>query len=103
MKTAILLKIHASYKSGERKSSVDRMLRKLYGYDDPSNYSKYHYHREGLLERIPSVRYEKGLVMIREEDLDTVVSFIKKYNADYMKWKVIPEEEEMKQLGLHVA
>ena len=41
--------------------------------------------------------------MIREEDLDTVVSFIKKYKADYMKWTVIPEEEEMKQLRLHVA
>ena len=41
--------------------------------------------------------------MIREEDLDTVVSFIKKYGADYMKWTVIPEEEEIKQLGLHVA
>ena len=103
MNTAILLKIHASYKSGEKKSSVDRMLRKLYGYDDLSNYSKYHYHREGLLERIPSVRYEKGLVMIREEDLDTVVSFIKKYKTDYMKWTVIPEEEEIKQLRLHVA
>ena len=103
MKTAILLKIHAGYKTKKRKSSVDRMLRKLYGYDDPSNYSKYHYHREGLLETIPSVRYEKGLVMIREEDLDTVVSFIRKHRADYMKWKVIPEEEEMKQLGLHSA
>ena len=63
--------------------SVKMLLYPYYnGYDDPSNYSKYHYHREGLLAKIPSVRYEKGLVMIREEDLDTVVSFIKKYNAD---------------------
>ena len=43
------------------------------------------------------------MVMIREEDLDTVASFIKKHRADYKKWKVIPEEEEMKQLGLLVA
>ncbi len=103
MKTAILLKIHAGYKAAKRKNSVDRMPRKLCGYDDPSNYSKYHYHREGLLETIQSVRYEKGMVMIREEDLDTVVSFIRKYRTDYMKWKVISEEEERKQLGLRVA
>lgn len=78
------------------------MLRKFHGYDDPSNYSKYHYHREGLLETIPSVRYEKGMVMMREEDLDTVESLIRKHMVVYMNWKVILEEE-IKQLGLLVA
>ena len=39
----------------------------------------------------------------KEKYLDTDVSFINKYGTGYMKWKVIPEEEEMKQLGLHIA
>ena len=35
--------------------------------------------------------------MIREEDLDTGLSFIEKHSADFMKWKLI--QKEMKQLG----
>ena len=56
-----------------------------------------------VLNRCRKCQGGEKLTKIREEDLDTVVSFIRKHRADYMKWKVIPEEEEMKQLGLQVA
>ncbi|MGC8580817.1 MAG: hypothetical protein ACP5MW_00515, partial [Thermoplasmata archaeon] len=71
-----------------------------YGHDDKSNYSKYTYHRTGLLETIPSIRYEGGIIMIRKEDLDKVVTLLNKYKAKYVTWEVIPNENEQKQLQL---
>ncbi|MEM4091032.1 MAG: hypothetical protein QXQ46_09915 [Thermoplasmatales archaeon] len=40
METAILVRIHASYTNSIRKSRVNPLFRKLYGYNSFSNYSK---------------------------------------------------------------
>ncbi len=78
------------------------------------------YHYESVLETVASrmcivIKRQRCLFHIekdlahkienakKEKYLDTDVSFINKYGTGYMKWKVIPEEEEMKQLGLHIA
>ena len=78
------------------------------------------YHYEPILETVASrmcivIKRQRCLFHIekdlahkienakKEKYLDTGVSFINKYGTGYMKWKVIPEEEEMKQLGLHIA
>ena len=102
MKTSILIKIHASYTNNRkrRKSRVNSLFRKLYGYDTYSNYSQYNRHKKGLLEEIPSVVYERGVIMIREEDVKKVEELVREYGAEYRSWKVIPGEQEMKQLKL---
>ena len=102
VKTAKLVKIHAPYRNSmkKRKSRVNSLFRKLYGYDTYSNYSQYNMHRKGLLEEIPSVRYEKGIIMIREVDLKTLEDLVSEHEADYRSWKVIPTEEETKLLKL---
>ena len=102
MKTSILIKIHASYTNSRkrRKSRVNSLFRKLYGYDTYSNYSQYNRHKKGLLEEIPSVVYERGIIMIREEDVKKVEELVREYGAEYRPWKVIPGEQEMKQLKL---
>ncbi len=102
METTILVRIHAPYRNSmkKRKSRVNSLFRKLYGYDTHSNYNQYNKRKKGLLEEIPSVRYEKGMIMIRETDLEKVKSLISEYGADYRVWKVIPGDEEMKLLKL---
>ena len=38
--------------------------------------------------------------MIREEDMEKVEELVREYGAEYRSWKVIPNEQEMKQLKL---
>ncbi len=102
METTILVRIHAPYRNSmkKRKSRVNSLFRRLYGYETHSNYNQYNKRKKGLLEEIPSVRYEKGMIMIRETDLEKVKDMISEYGADYRVWKVIPDDEEMRLLKL---
>lgn len=103
MKTAILVRIHASYSNSKkkRKSRVTSLFKKLYGYNSFSNYSRYNKRVKGLVDDFPSIRYDRGIVMIRNEDLKKVEGLIKKYGADYETWKVIPRKEETEKLQLN--
>jgi len=103
--TAVLVRIHASYTAGKmkRKIRVNTLFGKLYGYNTFSNYSRYNRHRKGLLEEVPSVRYEGGLIMVRREDLQRIMELVKEYGAEYRIWDVVPNDEEKKQLQLQVV
>ena len=102
MQIAILIRIHASYTRSKKRrmSRANALYRKLYGYDTYSNYSRYNRHLKGVIEEIPSVRYDRGMVMVREVDLEKIVGLVEEYGAEYQAWKVIPNDEEMKQLQL---
>jgi hypothetical protein len=101
VETVILVRIHASYSNTKRKSKVNSLFRKLYGYNSFSNYSRYNKRVNGLIDDLPSIRYDRGIVMIREGDLSKLEKIIRKYGADYETWKVIPNEEETKRLKLN--
>ncbi|BAB59283.1 TVG0147974 [Thermoplasma volcanium GSS1] len=60
----------------ETEEQGSSIFRKLYGYDMHSNYNQYNKRKKGLLEEIPSIRYEKGMIMIRETDFEKVKSLI---------------------------
>ena len=55
---------------------------------------------KGLLDSIPSIRYEDGNFMIREGKRSKVINFLKKNNVSYRMWKVIPEQDELEKLRL---
>ena len=102
METAILVRIHASYSNTgkKRKSRVNTLFRKLYGYNSFSNYSRYNKRVNGLIDDLPSIRYDRGIVMIREGDLSKLEKVIRRYGAEYETWRVIPNEEETRILKL---
>ena len=52
-----------------------RFFRRLYGYVDRSQFGRYRYEREGLLSSIPHVRMIRGVLIIREDDLEAVQKF----------------------------
>ena len=52
------------------------------------------------MDEIPAIRYDKGIVMIRENDLLKVKRLIKEFGADCTAWKVIPTSQEMRKLLL---
>ncbi|MEM3191205.1 MAG: hypothetical protein QW292_03770 [Candidatus Parvarchaeota archaeon] len=103
METAVLVRIYASYTNSrkKRKSRVNSLFRKLYGYNSFSNYSRYNKRVNGLIDNIPSIRYDRGIVTIRNVDISKLEKIIRKHGADYKSWKVIPNEEETKRLKLN--
>lgn len=65
-------------------SSKSRQLsRSLHGYVDKSNYGKYTYERDGLLDKIPFRKLIKGVFVVRERDLQKFVDLLEKYQAEY--------------------
>ncbi|MEM3193078.1 MAG: hypothetical protein QXZ17_09955 [Nitrososphaerota archaeon] len=79
METAIIVRIHASYTNSIRKRRVNSLFMKLYGYNSLSNYSRYDKKLNGLIDHIPSIRYDRGIVMIRNVDLSNLEKIIRKY------------------------
>ena len=82
---------------------MNALLRKLYGYDTHSNYSRYNRHLKGLIEVMPSIRYDGDLIMIRESSLDAISRLVEQYGAEYTAWRVISNEKEREQLQLQAA
>ena len=52
------------------------------------------------MDDLPSIRYDRGIVMIREGDLSKLEKIIRRYGAEYEAWRVIPNEEETRILKL---
>ena len=70
-------KVLISYSLSGRKNALE-ITRKIYGYNEYSNHSKYKYKRDGLLSGISYEKISKGCIMIDKNDEDTVVEgFVK--------------------------
>lgn len=96
---AILFHVWVPYtRNGMGRKEQARIYRLLYGYNSSSKYGKYHYRRPGLLDTIPSIRYEDGNFLIAEDGKMKLIDFLQKNNASYRMWKVILEEDEIKKL-----
>ena len=74
-----------------------RFFRRLYGYVDRSQFGRYRYEREGLLSRIPHVRMIRGVLIIREEDLEAVHKFLRSV-AEVQTRRVVLTREDKRQL-----
>ena len=56
----------------------------LYGYSDHSNNGKYKYEREGLLEKYPSIKINRGVFIIDLEYKGKILPLLKKNKASIM-------------------
>ncbi|MEM4090678.1 MAG: hypothetical protein QXQ46_08045 [Thermoplasmatales archaeon] len=54
-----------------------------------------------MIDNIPSIRYDRRIVMIRDVNISKLDKIIRKYGADYESWKVISNEEKTKRLKLN--
>ena len=82
---------------------VSKFYRDLYGYQSYSHYGRYRSRKPGFLDGIRNIRYDKGILMIRMEDMGRVVSYLEEKGAKVSKWEVIPRSEEKKQLELQAT
>jgi len=99
METAILFHVWIPFKhKGMERREQSKIYRLLYGYNSSSKYGKYHYRIKGLLDTIPSIRYEDGNFLVPKSGKGEVISFLEKNKVNYRMWTVILGEEEAKQL-----
>jgi len=65
----------------KKNAEISKFCQKFYGQDSSSWGGKYHYHRQGLLDDIPHRKLLRGVIIINTKDLETVLEFLKGYNA----------------------
>jgi len=67
--------------SKKKNVELSKFCQKFYGQDTSSWGGKYHYHRPGLLDDIPHRKLLRGVVVINTKDLETVLEFLRGYDA----------------------
>jgi hypothetical protein len=65
-----------------------QLSRSLHGYKDRSNKGRYVYARKGLLDKVPCLQLQKGVLLIREKDTQPLVRLLQKYGAEYYIAKI---------------
>lgn len=76
---------------------MNRFVQKFYGQDTSSHKGKYQHHKRGLLEDIAHIRLVRGVIILKEVDLERVLSFLKEYDAEVYTRDItlLPEDEEI--------
>jgi len=74
----------------------NRLCRKLYGWKDKSQYSKYTYYRKGLLDEIPHLNPTKSVVVVRKKDSKRVLSLLRKYNVKVFVRDIILKKSDLR-------
>lgn len=77
-----------------------RLIRKLYGYNDRSNFGKYLYKRKGILSSIAYIKAKKSTVIIKREDSKILKGFLTKNKIKFSEHLIFLHENEAKKLGI---
>jgi len=101
MKTATLIyfELQRKEKSISTKDAC-KIYRTLYGYNNSSCYGRYHTRVDGVLDRIGGLRVAKSLFLIRNEDVEEVLTFLVDSKAVVKTWQVVTSDEETEALKL---
>jgi len=89
------------YKNTEKQTTnslttLNRFVQKFYGQDTTNHGGKYKHHRKGLLEDIPHIKLIRGVIIVRETDLEKILNFLNTYNAETWTRDITltPEDEK---------
>ncbi len=86
MQTATL--ISYTFKKDISLKEKEKFRRLFLGYKDKSNNGGYMYNRAGLLAEIPSIKPARSLIIIKNNDEKKVLMVLKRFNLDYLTWKI---------------
>jgi len=77
---------------------INRFVQKFYGQDTTNHNGKYKHHRQGLMEDIPHIKLIRGVIIVRETDLEKILNFLKEYNAEIYTRDITLTPEDKKTL-----
>jgi hypothetical protein len=83
-----------------KKVEVSRFCQGFYGQNTSSHGGKYRYHRRGILDDIPYRKLIRGVIILKSEDLDTVLTFLDRYDAEVYVRRIRLVAEDHRVLGL---
>ena len=81
-------------------ATTNRFCQKLYGQNTTSHGGRYRSHKHGLLENIPHVKLIRGVIILQEKDLKTVLKFLNQFNAEAHVRNVILTPDDAKTLAM---
>ncbi|NOQ55294.1 MAG: hypothetical protein GQ477_00650 [Nanohaloarchaea archaeon] len=87
IRTGALISFKVAGKNNHTK--INRFCRDFYGYNDKSNKGKYIYKRDGFLNRYPHIKVQRGLIIIRIEDAEEIITLLEKYDAEIFMREII--------------
>ena len=73
---------------GTDSNTLNKFVRGLYGQDSKSWKGKYEFHRKGILEEIQFRKFIRGVIIIGDQDLEKIISYLAGYRAEYYVGKV---------------
>ena len=83
---------------GMKNSDLGKFVKRFYGQETSAQKGKYRYRRKGLLDHIPHRKLLRGVIIIRESDLGTVMKLLIEWNAVVDQRIIEPTEEDLKML-----
>jgi hypothetical protein len=79
--------------------SINRFCREFYGYTDKSNKGKYSYERAGFISKFRHINLLRGLIIVRLEDSEEIMAFLRKYNASVFMREIILLHSDVQKLN----
>ena len=83
---------------GMKNSDLGKFVKRFYGQETSAQKGKYRYRRKGLLDHVPHRKLLRGVIIIRESDLGTVMKLLIEWNAVVDQRIIEPTEEDIKAL-----
>lgn len=77
----------------------NKFPQKLYGQAVSSWGGKYRYRKVGFLESIPYRKLYRGVILVRNEDIGSILDFLKKWDTIVEVREIIPLLEDIKVLS----
>jgi len=80
-----------------RNVELSKFCQKFYGQNTSSEKGKYRYRRRGLLDELPYRKLLRGVIIVKEEHLKTVLDFLDNYDAEVhvREVRLTKEDEEI--------
>jgi len=83
-------------------NTINKFMQKFYGQYSTSWNGKYKYHRHDFLEDIPQRKNLRGVLILRKQDSEKVLGFLKSYSLTLhvREIKLTPDDKEILR-GIH--
>lgn len=79
-------------------AKVMKFHRRLYSHTDYSQYGKYEYHREGLLNKIPHFNPLRSVIITKRKYANMILTFIRRFTSKVFVREIKLTEEDMRRL-----
>jgi transcriptional/translational regulatory protein YebC/TACO1 len=86
-------------KAGKGKTVLNKFVQKFYGQTVSSHGGKYRHHIQGLLEDVTHIKLVRSVIIVKESDLEKVLQFLEKYDAEVYTRDIILTPEDEKTLN----